>query len=148
MNAILKKLNPSIDKRLLIAISGIIWGVVGFILCKLAVQWLSDTHHNNAFWLGLTGIILSILIHYFGFSRIVKHNIERILSLKEKICIFAFQPLKSYIIVVIMITMGFLLRHSPIPKPYLSVIYIGFGGAMFLSSLRYLWSFFKVVFNP
>jgi hypothetical protein len=36
-----------------------------------------------------------------------------------------------------MVTMGITLRHSPIPKQYLSVIYTGIGLALFLSSIRY-----------
>jgi hypothetical protein len=47
-----------------------------------------------------------------------------------------------------MITMGTFLRQSSLPKPYLAVIYIGFGGAMLLSSLRYHRNFFKLMFKP
>jgi energy-converting hydrogenase Eha subunit C len=45
---------------------------------------------------------------------------------------------KSYIIVVVMVTMGTLLRHSAIPKIYLSILYIGIGLSLVLSSIRYL----------
>ncbi len=58
--------------------------------------------------------------------------------MQGKRCVFAFQSWKSYLIVVIMIAMGIGLRHSPIPKPYLSVLYIGIGLALILSSFRYL----------
>ncbi len=91
--------------------------------------------------------MLSLLIHHFGFLRLVNRNIGRIDALKDKICIFAFQPMKSYLIVIIMITIGIILRHSSIPKPYLSVIYIGFGGAMFLSSIRYFRAFIQMALN-
>jgi hypothetical protein len=68
--------------------------------------------------------------------------------MKNKVCIFAFQAWKSYLIIVIMVGMGIALRHSPLPKPYLSVIYIGFGGAMILSGLRYFRVFIKLILNP
>jgi len=53
-------------------------------------------------------------------------------------CVFSFMPWKSYLIITIMMATGFLLRNSPVPKLYLSVIYAGIGGALILSSLRYL----------
>lgn len=142
----IKKFDPAVDKRFLIAFSGIVWSVVGLILCNLAVDWLSGTSQKNGIWLSLAGIILSLLIHHFGFLRLVNRNIERILSKKEKVCIFAFQAWKGYLIVAIMVAMGITLRHSPLPKSYLSVVYIGFGGAMILSSIRYFRVFFKLIF--
>ena len=53
-------------------------------------------------------------------------------------CVFSFITWKSYIIVAVMIAMGTLLRHSPIPKPYLAVVYTGIGLALVLSSVRYI----------
>ncbi len=137
---------PASDKRFLIALSGIAWSIVGIILCNLAIDWLLQSPSQKSIWLGLAGVNLSLLIHYFGFSKIVNNNIGRILSKKDKVCIFAFQAWKSYLIVIIMVGMGMALRHSSLPKPYLSVIYIGFGGAMVMSSVRYLRVFFKLIF--
>ncbi len=53
-------------------------------------------------------------------------------------CVFSFITWKSYVVVAVMVAMGALLRHSPIPKPYLSILYIGIGLALLLSSIRYL----------
>ena len=142
------KFDPAVDKRLLIALSGIIWSVVGIILGNLAVGWLWTARAQNSLWFGLTGIILALIIHHFGFLKLVDKNIARILARKGKVCIFGFQPWKSYLIIVIMVGMGITLRHSSLPKHYLSIIYIGFGGAMLLSSLRYYRIFFKLIVNP
>ncbi|RJQ56633.1 MAG: hypothetical protein C4526_01365 [Nitrospiraceae bacterium] len=139
----IKKFNPSVDKRFLVALSGILWSVVGTMLCRLAVRWLSLEGGLHAVRLGLAGAILALLIYYFGFLKLVRRNTERILSKKEKICIFAFQPWKSYIIIAVMIGLGVILRSSSLPKQYLSVIYMGFGGAMVLSSLVYYRNFFR-----
>lgn len=143
----LQKFDPAVDKKFLISLSGIIWSIVGIALCNLAAGWLSETTTQTAIWLGTSGIVLSLLIHYFGFSKLVKKNLDRILAKSGKVCIFAFQPWKSYLIIVIMVVMGMFLRHSSLPKPYLAVIYIGFGGAMLLSSVRYHRNFFKLMFK-
>ncbi len=144
----IKKFDPAVDKRFLIVLSGIVWSVVGIILCNLAVNWLLLATDQKAIWPGAAGIILSLMIHHFGFLKIVSRNIDRILAKKGKVCIFGFQPWKSYFIIFVMIVMGMSLRHSSFPRPYLAIIYIGFGGAMLLSSFRYYRIFFKLIINP
>ena len=132
MHSTLKKFDPAVDKKFLIALSGLLWSIVGIALCNLAVGWLSEATARTAIWLGAAGTLLSLMIHHFGFLKLVDKNIERILSKTGKLCIFAFQPWKSYIIILVMVAMGTFLRHSSLPKPYVAVMYIGFGGAMLL----------------
>jgi hypothetical protein len=62
----------------------------------------------------------------------------------EKQCLFAFIPWKSYLMIALMITMGAILRHSSIPKPYLAILYTTIGLALILSSVRYIRTFFQV----
>jgi len=144
----IKRFEPAVDRRVLILLSGLTWSIVGIALCRMAVLWLSLVTGREGALLGLSGIILFLAIYRFGFSKLVARNIERIRSKKnKKICIFAFQAWKSYLIVVIMIGLGILLRNSPLPKEYLAVIYIGFGGAMILSSIKYYLFFLKMLFQ-
>ena len=143
MNPKLSKFDPAVDKRLLIVLSGVIWSAVGLMLCSLAYGWLVIEYTSFHLLLAAAGTCLALGIHHFGFLKLVNKNIDRILAKKGKVCIFGFQPWKSYVIILIMISMGSLLRQSPLPKPYLSVIYIGFGGAMLLSSFRY----YRIFFN-
>jgi hypothetical protein len=141
------KFDPSVDKKLLLVLAGVIWFAVGIMLCNLASGWLTQTSSEKALWPGLAGLVLSLFIFQIGFIKIVRKNAERILAYKNRICIFAFQPWKSYFIVIIMITMGMALRNSPLPKTYLAIVYIGFGLAMILSALKYFWIFLKAAGN-
>jgi hypothetical protein len=141
----IKKFDPAVDKRILIVLSGLIWCVVGIIMCNLAISWLSLAAMQKGIWLGITGIILALMIHHFGFLKLVNKNIDRICSKDGKVCIFGFQPWRSYLIISIMIGMGIALRQSSLPKPYLAIVYIGFGGAMLLSSIRYFRTFIKLM---
>ena len=140
----IKRFEPAVDRRVLILLSGLTWSIVGIALCSMAVLWLLPVNGGPGALLGLSGIILFLAIHRFGFSKLVARNIERIRSkTNKKLCIFAFQAWKSYLIVAIMIGLGILLRSSSLPKEYLAVIYIGFGGAMILSSIKYYLVFLK-----
>jgi hypothetical protein len=85
-------------------------------------------------------------VHHFGFLKIADKNLNRLLPLTEKQSPFAFMTWKSYLIVLIMVSMGIALRHSSIPKRYLSILYNGIGLALFLSGIRYLRFFFKLLF--
>ncbi len=138
MDLKLQRLKPSVGKEILVLLSGVLWILVGLMLLNYARQWLMAQGGGAAVVLALSGFGCSLIIHHFGFLRVVDKNLGRILPMEGKRCLFAFQSWKSYLIVVVMIAMGIGLRHSPIPKPYLSVLYIGIGMALILSSFRYL----------
>lgn len=140
------KLNPAVDKKILVLLAGAIWCGIGLMLLRFSIVWLSMFEIKTQFIFGLTGLLAALPIHYFGFLKIADKNLLRLLPLKEKRCIFSFMTWKSYLIVPVMVAMGILLRHSPTPKQYLSIIYTGIGLALFLSGLRYFRFFFSLVF--
>lgn len=131
------RIKPAVSKCLLIFLAGLMWSTVGVMLCSMAYYWLKGVDWLTALLLGLFGIILSLAAYRFGFSGIARKNIDRICLLPERGCIFAFQAWKSYLIIACMITLGIILRHSPIPKHYLATVYTTIGGALLLSSLHY-----------
>ena len=134
----LNKLKPAVDKRALILIAGSIWICSGIMLLSFSYYWLRESK-NISYWL-IAGIafILALLIHHFGFLKIVDKNLGRLLPAEEKKCIFSFMDWKSYLNVVVMAFLGIFVRHSSIPKIYLSVIYAAIGMALILSSVRYI----------
>jgi glycopeptide antibiotics resistance protein len=101
----------------------------------------------------VSGILLAVAIYAIMFKRFADLNITRIRDLPgDKICIFAFLRWTSYPLVVVMISLGIFLRvYSPIPKPYLAVLYLGIGTSLFIASLRYyrfMFSFQKQDASP
>jgi len=134
----LEKYKPAVMNSLLLFLAGIVWMGVGIMLLCIAILWLSAAPNSHAYLKAGTGVIIALLVHHFGFLRIVDTNLERILQTDDKKCVFSFIPWKSYLIIGIMITLGSILRHSVIPKSYLSIVYIGIGLALLLSSIRYM----------
>jgi hypothetical protein len=132
------KIRPSVDKSVLIFLSFFVWVVVGTVLLLLAYSWLKASQVNGSFLFVGVGVGAALVIHHFGFLKIVDKNLGRILPMEGKKCVFSFMTWKSYIIVAVMITIGTVLRHSEIPKKYLSILYIGIGLSLVLSSIRYL----------
>ena len=134
----LLRLKPAVTRRVLLLLAGLVWIGVGGMLVSLAVGWLRAPDALHPYLFASLGTIAAVFIHHFGFLRVVDKNLDRILPMKGKRCVFAFMSWKSYLMVALMMTMGFALRHSPIPKPVLAVLYIGIGLALVLSSTRYL----------
>jgi hypothetical protein len=127
-----------VKKTWLYLTAGLMWAGVGVYLSILACGWFSVVVLGRAIRLAGVGILLAIAIWKFGFSVLAKKNICRIKTIqRDKPSIFAFQKWTNYPLVVVMIALGVVLRHSPIPKPYLAVLYLGIGGGLFLSSLSY-----------
>ena len=135
----LSKFTPAVKKVWLYALSGVMWSGVGLFLCSLTIEWFRPVKPVYIFFSVLVGCTLAFLIFRFGFSGFALRNIKRIeLVPNEKVCLFAFQKWTNYPLVLFMISLGiFLRKYSPIPKPWLGVMYIGIGGSLFLASFHY-----------
>jgi hypothetical protein len=143
----IKKFNPAVDKKILVLLAGLMWCGVGIMLIAFAVVWLSSFNGHGRVILYLSGFLAAMPIHHFGFLKIADKNLKRLLPLTEKRCAFSFMTWRSYLIVLVMVSMGIALRHSAIPKQYLSILYNGIGLALFLSGIRYFRFFFLLLFN-
>jgi hypothetical protein len=141
----LAKFNPAVDKMILVLLAGLMWCGVGIMLMVFAVTWLNKYEGSGKLIFYLCGFIAAMPIHFFGFIKIAEKNLNRLLPLTEKKCVFSFMTWRSYFIVIIMVSMGISLRHSAIPKQFLSVLYNGIGLALFLSGLRYMKFFIKLM---
>jgi hypothetical protein len=128
---------PRVGRRWLLLVAGLVWMAVGVVLAVLAYSWLRPAPWNISIPFGLAGIAIAVAAYRLGFVSLATRNIQRIQRLPERAHIFAFQAAKSYLMIALMATTGAILRHSAFPKPELAVIYLGMGGALFLSSLSY-----------
>lgn len=130
------RLKPGVNKRYLMLLAGAMWMGVGIMLCSMAYRWLSDSSESAAFFI-IPGVVAALVIHHFGFLRIVDRNLDRIRPMSGKRCIFSFMPWRSYLLVAVMMTMGIVIRNSSLPRNYLAVLYIAIGLSLSLSSIRY-----------
>jgi hypothetical protein len=143
----IKKFNPAVDKKYLILLAGAMWCGVGVMLVGFAVSWLSHYSVKEQVIFFVAGFIAAMPIHHFGFLKLADKNLNRLLPLTKKKCLFSFITWKSYLIILVMVSMGIALRHSSIPKNYLSILYNGIGLGLFLSGIRYFRFFFRLLFT-
>lgn len=131
---------PAAKRNTLALVAGIVWSLTGVFLSSIAVSWLMKSALANQLAAIVGGIAAGWSIYRFKFAHLAGQNIERIYAQSpgsERVCIFAFQNTRSYFLVIIMMTMGYLVRHSGVPKPYLAPFYLAIGTAMLLASLVY-----------
>jgi hypothetical protein len=143
----IKKLNPAVDKEYLLITAGIMWCGVGVMLISFAVSWLTHYQGQVKILFYVVGLLAGMPIHFLGFSKLAQKNISRLVALKGKKCFFSFITWKSYLIIIVMVTLGITLRHSSIPKQYLSVLYNGLGIGLFLSGTLYLTTSLKMIIS-
>ncbi len=132
---------PSASKNTLLLTAGAVWLATGGLMDTLSWGWLRPERSQVVTTVCLLGFTGALVVHHFGFLRLVDRNLCRILSREGRKCFFSFIPWKSYLLVMVMAGTGFLLRHSPFPKPWLAALYITIGTALILSSLRYFRTF-------
>jgi len=139
----LNSFKPSVKKKCLILISGLMWSGVGVLLNWIASKWLLDFEQWQIIFTYIVGILMGLIIASFGFRKLAKKNSDRIMGYPEKVCVFAFQRWQMYILIVVMMSMGFFMRTTTlIPKHLLAPVYVGIGLALFLSSFVYYKSLF------
>jgi hypothetical protein len=113
------------------------------ILLRRAYSWI-EILTNTQLWIGiLISLPLAIIKIYFIFHKLTTKNIKRIQAFElSSVSIWEFHVLKDKILILLMIIIGSVLRHTPfIPKFTLFPIYLGIGIAMF-----YVWSLYLKTF--
>ncbi len=136
-------LKPSVPKFWLIALAGLVWMAAGALLCRLSFLWIVSFDGTRGVVLGFVGLVLALAAYLALFSGIVRKNITRISSYTDKGCVFAFQAWRSYLIIVVMVLLGNVMKQSTVSREVLAVVYATMGGALVMSGIRYVIHLFR-----
>ncbi len=130
---------PRCNKKTLLLIAGIVWIMAGTMVSKLGIDVFLNYSHNK-----IISSILAFSVFYlffnFIFKKMVKKHKIRILSKdKDRLCVFSFFDIKSYIIMSFMMGLGITIRSIPTINPLCwSPIYMGIGSALFLAGILFI----------
>ena len=132
---------PVTSRRNLLFIAAFVWTFAGGMLLTRGILMMGiDTDFLT------TRIVISIvggeLFYVILFSKISKKHVIRIIHLTNNCpSIFSFFNLRSYGMMIFMISFGIFLRTSGIVPPfYLSILYVTMGIPLLVSSLRFYYS--------
>ncbi|WP_456371354.1 hypothetical protein [Thermodesulfatator atlanticus] len=131
-------LKPKVPKKWLYFVAGSLWMAVGLMLSLRATFAAIKL---NKLWAWSLWSVAYVSSYFFGkriLSRIAFRNIKRLDDRDAShLCLFAFQPWKSYLIITIMICLGVFIRKHPLPYWEYIVVYGLMGGALITASLNY-----------
>lgn len=119
-------------------LAGIIWLIAGFNVCRIGVvSWMSTDATTVVM---ILGCITTMVVFSRMFVRMLFQNVQRIREIEfEKRKLWDIMPLKSYLIMIFMITFGVLLRRCPaVPAAFIASFYVGLGSALALAGVIYI----------
>ena len=142
-----QKYKPSVSRHNLLLIAGLAWTTAGGMLMWRGLDY--EIRQSPHLWLNiLMGIAIGIPFYFILFAKISHKHIKRIKGLSMPYpCAFSFFNLRSYIMMMVMITSGIMLRKfDVINREYLFTFYIGMALPLLISAFRfyYAWATKKV----
>jgi len=127
------------SRKALIVLSGMVWLLAGIILFIRAIQMM-DAWTPIGMAIILLGLAIGALKSHFVLSKVARRNIDRVKAMspgKDKICLFAFQPPMSYLLIAIMMGAGITLRTFYPHSIYIVSLYFAIGAALLYSGIEY-----------
>lgn len=115
-----------------------LWLIAGFNVVRMGLVALKLSTMNP--WLTVLGIVVTFLAFGAMFLKISLKNIGRIAQLPEsKLKVWNCMPLKSFAIMIFMISFGVFLRGSEsVSRGFIAFFYIGLGTALALAGCIYV----------
>ena len=140
-----------VNRQILLIIAGTVWIIAGGNILRIGiVTWMTNSH-DWMFKIGEATIVF-LLFFVLIFKRLYYKHTRRIEQKKEtRNCPFSFFDVKSWIIMIFMISLGITIRSFHLlPESFISVFYTGLSIALILTGIlfiRYWWLKRKTMLN-
>lgn len=134
------------SRDILVLICSTLWLAAGFNVVRMGVVAQKASLMGTA--ITAVGIAVVFILFAVMFLKISIKNMKRIRTLtQEKLKAWNCMPLKSFIIMAGMITLGVMLRKNDgVPRGCIASFYIGLGSALTLAGMFYLYHVVKGAF--
>lgn len=126
-----------IKRIFLYFIAAFIWGIPGFILTMKGVRAYTVLPVQKIWWLLITVCVLCGF--FFMFRSIVDRYSRRISSLPDKVSPLQTFPLRGWILIIFMTSLGLVLKQIPlIPAEFTASFYSGLGPMLIWAAYRFV----------
>lgn len=132
-----------VNKKNLLIIAGAVWIIAGINILRIGIMTWLNTSQGWMFKIGEATVVF-LLFFIFVFRKLYYKHTRRIEGKKEaRHCPFSFFDVKSWIIMVCMISFGIIVRtFHLLPDSFISVFYTGLSIALIFTGvlfIRYWW---------
>lgn len=130
---------PRCNKRSLLLIAGLVWVFAGSMVAKLGLNVLF-TSSIHPFISLIVAVITFYIFFNFIFIKLVKKHKNRIAEKEQdKLCLFSFFDVKSYVIMIFMMGLGITIRSIHFINPLCwAAVYIGIGLALLSAGIAFV----------
>lgn len=131
MREFLNRLKPAVRRRTHLLSAAFLWTGIGCILMVRGVFWLAE---SGGVYYGIPAAGLGCLKSLLVLDKSAQKSIDRILRLSDGSCLGAVYSVKTWCVVMIMMILGYAIRHSTLPLYCAGVLYVLIGSALIFSS--------------
>ncbi len=134
-----------VKPKTLLIIAGTFWIMAGLNVLRIGIISFFQINKKN-YLLFISSIIF--FLFEIMFFKIKKKHIKRILKYKNNTYFWNFFDLKSYIIMIFMISLGIILRILNVfPVFFVAFFYTGLGLALTLEGIMFIKNYFSNINN-
>ena len=137
----LERWKPAAGVRTHLFSAALLWTVVGLGLTAAGFAWCFGSALPWALVLAGVGVAAGLVKGRYVLRTMAERNAARIIARGDGRCLGGFLSLKTWLLVVLMMTSGIILRRSAVPRPVLGVLYSAVGTALLVGSAT-LWRAF------
>lgn len=131
----LTKLKPGVPRRIHLLLAACLWSLIGGMLMIRGTFWLVAV---QGLWIIIPALIAGTVKALLVLDNTARKGVRRILEMADGTCLGAVYSVKTWLLVLVMMGTGMILRHSPLPREVLGGLYVTIGWALFFSS-RHAW---------
>jgi len=122
---------PGVPRAVHLFAAPFLWTAIGGLLMVHGWGWLDPGRGKLLFFAaGLLGILKSLFI----LDGIARRSLERIIRFQDNTCLGAVYSWKTWLLVLLMMVTGIVVRSLTQPGPYIGVLYGAVGWSLCLSS--------------
>ena len=126
-----------LNRKYLYIVAALIWGIPGAKITQQGINAYSILEGDKNCL--IFGTLMVLFSFFFMFRRIVNRYCVRILSLPFKTWLWHVFPLKGWLMLLFMMSLGIVLKHIPnIPIEFIALFYSGLGPMLLISAVRYI----------
>ena len=128
-----------VEKKYLLLLAGLLWMPAGAMITSIGLPFLSESAYLVPMIVG--AVVVFMIFYFFIFSPLVYKHEKRIRAYDaQRLPFWWFFDLKSYLIMAMMMTVGYSLRtFHLVPTWFIGFFYTGLGIALFACGFRFAW---------
>jgi len=133
-----ERFKPSARAKTHLLAAALLWTVVGLGLTAAGLVWSFSSALPWSLLLAVAGIAAGTVKGRLVILKMADRNTARIIARGDGHSLVGFLAPKTWLLIIIMMGSGILLRRSGVPRPILGVLYTAVGTGLFIGGWQ-LW---------